>query len=94
MQYAELLRNDMVIGSGLVEAAVKRLITLRMKRTGATWTEDGGDAIIALRAAFASAACGISRGRFTCRTNGPRMPPKRSHECKHAKLHQICARAG
>ncbi len=49
MQYAELLRNDMVIGSGIVEAAVKRLITLRMKRTGATWTEDGGDAIIALR---------------------------------------------
>jgi len=49
MQYAELLRNDMIIGSGLVEAAVKRLITLRMKRTGATWTEDGGDAIIALR---------------------------------------------
>lgn len=49
MQYADLLRNDMVIGSGLVEAAVKRLITLRMKRTGATWTEDGGDAIIALR---------------------------------------------
>lgn len=49
MQYAELLRNDMIIGSGIVEAAVKRLITLRMKRTGATWTEDGGNAIIALR---------------------------------------------
>lgn len=49
MQYAQLLRNDMIIGSGLVEAAVKRLITLRMKRTGATWTEDGGDAIISLR---------------------------------------------
>jgi len=49
MHYAELLRDDMVIGSGLVEAAVKRLITLRMKRTGATWSEDGGDAIIALR---------------------------------------------
>jgi len=49
MHYAELLRDDMIIGSGLVEAAVKRLITLRMKRTGATWSEDGGDAIIALR---------------------------------------------
>lgn len=47
--YAQLLRDDMLIGSGLVEAAVKRLITLRMKRTGATWSEDGGDAIIALR---------------------------------------------
>lgn len=49
MNYAELLRNDMVIGSGVVEASVKRLITLRMKRTGATWAEPGGNAIIALR---------------------------------------------
>ena len=49
MNYAELLRGNMVIGSGLVEAGVKRLITLRMKRTGATWTEDGGNAIITLR---------------------------------------------
>ncbi|MFW5741075.1 MAG: hypothetical protein ACOC1F_11990, partial [Myxococcota bacterium] len=48
MQYAELLRNDMITGSGVVEAAVERLVTLRMKRTGATWSEDG-DAIIALR---------------------------------------------
>jgi len=49
MQYADLLRNDMIIGSGLVEAAVKRLISLRMKRTGATWSELGGDAVITLR---------------------------------------------
>ena len=49
MRYADLLRDNMIIGSGLVEAAVKRLITLRMKRTGATWSEDGGDAVIALR---------------------------------------------
>lgn len=49
MNFAELLRANMVIGSGLVEAAVKRLITLRMKRTGATWSECGGNVIIALR---------------------------------------------
>jgi hypothetical protein len=49
MNYAQLLRDNMVIGSGLVEAGVKRLITLRMKRTGATWGEQGGNAIITLR---------------------------------------------
>jgi hypothetical protein len=49
MEYAQLLRQGLVIGSGVVEAAVKQLITLRMKRPGATWTEQGGDAVIALR---------------------------------------------
>jgi hypothetical protein len=49
MNYAALLRDDLPIGSGIVEAAVKQLISLRMKRTGATWSEEGGDAIIALR---------------------------------------------
>lgn len=46
MQYADLLRNDIFIGSGCVEAVVKRLITLRMERSGATWS---GVAIIDLR---------------------------------------------
>jgi hypothetical protein len=49
MNYAALLRDDFPIGSGIVEAAVKQLISLRMKRPGATWSEEGGDAIIALR---------------------------------------------
>ncbi len=49
MNYAVLLQDNLPIGSGIVEAAVKQLISLRMKRTGATWSEEGGDAIIALR---------------------------------------------
>ena len=54
MEYARLLREGLVIGSGVVEAAVKRLITLRMKRPGATWTDEGGDAVIALRSLWLS----------------------------------------
>lgn len=49
MRYASALARDEPIGSGVVEAAVKQVITLRMKRTGAAWTESGGDAVLALR---------------------------------------------
>jgi len=62
MNYAELLRNNMVIGSGIMEAGVKRLVTIRMKRTGATWSEVGGNAIITLRSLRLSGLWDIAWG--------------------------------
>jgi hypothetical protein len=49
MRYASVLARDEPIGSGVVEATVKQVITLRMKRPGASWTETGGQAVLALR---------------------------------------------
>jgi len=49
MRYAELRARGFPIGSGVVEAACKTLVTQRMKRSGMRWREDGGQAILTLR---------------------------------------------
>jgi len=50
MHYASLKQRALPIGSGVVEAANKTLVTVRMKRAGARWSIDGGQAILTLRA--------------------------------------------
>jgi len=54
MQYAELQARNLPIGSGVVEAACKTLVTQRMKRSGMRWCHKGGQAILTLRAAAQS----------------------------------------
>lgn len=49
MGYAELKRRGPPIGSGLQEAACKTVVAQRMKRSGMTWRETGGQAILTLR---------------------------------------------
>jgi hypothetical protein len=50
MAYASIKQRGLPIGSGVVEAANKTLVTVRMKRAGARWSIDGGQAILTLRA--------------------------------------------
>jgi hypothetical protein len=50
MQYASFARRNMPIGSGIVEAACKTLVTQRLKRSGMRWRRAGGQAILTLRA--------------------------------------------
>ena len=50
MRYAEVAAENLPIGSGVVEAACKTLVTQRMKRSGMQWREEGGQAILTLRA--------------------------------------------
>ncbi len=54
MNYAELLRNNLPIGSGIVEATCKTLVTQRMKRSGMSWRPKGGQSILTLRALLQS----------------------------------------
>jgi hypothetical protein len=49
MRYASPLKAGLPIGSGHVEATCKTLVTVRMKRAGSHWKEDGGQAILGLR---------------------------------------------
>ena len=49
MDYAGAAQRGLPIGSGVVEAACKTLVTERMKRSGMRWREDGGQAILSLR---------------------------------------------
>ena len=50
MRWATLKKHNQPIGSGLMEAACKTLVTERMKRSGMSWLAPGGQAILTLRA--------------------------------------------
>ena len=49
MKYAQWAAEGLPIGSGVVEAACKTLVTQRLKRSGMRWREAGGQAILTLR---------------------------------------------
>jgi hypothetical protein len=50
MPYARLRAQKLPIGSGVVEAACKTLVSQRLKRSGMRWREMGGQAILTIRA--------------------------------------------
>ena len=50
MDYARLRAQNLPIGSGVIEATCKTLVTQRMKRSGQRWTNEGGQAILTFRA--------------------------------------------
>ena len=50
MRYADTQARHLPIGSGVVEAACKTLVTQRLKRSGMRWRHAGGQAILTLRA--------------------------------------------
>ena len=49
MRYAELKAAGFMIGSGVVEAACKTLVTQRLKQSGMRWSVDGAQAILTPR---------------------------------------------
>ena len=55
MNYAEYLRQNWPIASGVMEAACKTLVTQRLKRSGMAWTQAGGQAILTARSLIQSA---------------------------------------
>jgi len=55
MRYSDLRAQLLPIGSGVVEAACKTLVTQRLKRSGMRWRVPGGQAILTLRALCQSA---------------------------------------
>ena len=50
MRYAALRAQHLPIGSGVVEAACKTLVSQRLKRSGMRWRHTGGQAILTFRA--------------------------------------------
>jgi hypothetical protein len=49
MQYATLTQKGLMIGSGVVEAACKTLVTQRLKNSGMRWSQGGAQAILTPR---------------------------------------------
>ena len=54
LAYAAAKRDKLPIGTGVTEAAAKTLVTVRMKRSGARYSDHGGQTILTLRAALLS----------------------------------------
>jgi hypothetical protein len=52
--YAKLRAENKPIGSGIVEAACKTVVQMRLKRSGQHWNDDGGQAILTFRALLLS----------------------------------------
>jgi len=52
MKYALFLENNVSIGSGSVESAVRRVINLRLKGNGSLWKEKIAEGLMHLRAFF------------------------------------------
>jgi len=49
MRYMDLQSKGLVIGSGVVEAACKTLVTQRLKQSGMRWSVSGAQAILTPR---------------------------------------------
>lgn len=49
MRYHQFVAEGLPIGSGVVEAACKTLVTQRMKQSGMRWGHEGGQAILTVR---------------------------------------------
>jgi len=49
LRYASARASGLPIGSGHVEATCKTIVSVRMKRCGARWKDDGAQAILSLR---------------------------------------------
>ena len=54
MRYADFRARGLFVGSGVVEAGCKTIISARMKKSGAKWSVRGANDIIALRCTLAS----------------------------------------
>ena len=54
MRYAELAAQGLPIGTGVTEAACKTLATQRMKCSGMSWGEEGGQAVLTFRSLIQS----------------------------------------
>ena len=64
MRYAALGARNLPIGSGVVEATCKSLVSVRMKRGGMRWGQPGGQAVLTLRALRQSGIGNRESGQF------------------------------
>lgn len=64
MKYAAYRRQGLPIGSGVTEAACKTVFTERLKRSGMTWSQEGGQVIVDLRVLVLSAVWHEAHGAY------------------------------
>ena len=75
MQYADWAAHRLPIGSGVVEAACKTLVTERLKRSGMRWTHRGGQAILTFRTWLQSGLFDQAWSKLAITYVNPVLPP-------------------
>jgi hypothetical protein len=64
MDYAGYRRLGLAIGSGVTEAACKTVFTQRLKQSGMTWSQAGGELVVSLRVIWLSGVWPQVHGAF------------------------------
>ena len=54
MRYADFRKKNYFIGSGTIESGCKQVVSMRLKRSGASWSLSGASATAKARAAWLS----------------------------------------
>lgn len=54
MQYADFQDNKLLVGSGIMESGIRRVINLRFKNTSSFWNQDNVEGLFFLRSTFLS----------------------------------------
>jgi hypothetical protein len=88
MRYQSYRREHLPIGSGITEAACKIVFTQRLKRSGMSWTREGGQVILDLRVTWLSGVWGAVHQRYL--TSKP-LPVTHVHMAKAAQPEQQAA---
>jgi hypothetical protein len=78
LRYKRLLTRNLPVGSGVVEAACKTLATERMKRSGMSWLEEGGQAILTFRGLIQSRRWEVGWGLLAGQYQHEVMPSRKA----------------
>ena len=88
MTYQSYRCEHLPIGSGITEAACKIVFAQRLKRSGMSWTREGGQVILDLRVIWLSGVWGAVHQRYL--TSKP-LPVTHVHMAKAAQPEQQAA---
>jgi hypothetical protein len=78
MRYRHYSSQRLPIGSGITEAACKTVFTQRLKRSGMSWTIEGGQTILDLRVVWLSGVWGDVYQRYLASKPMPTLPAERA----------------
>jgi hypothetical protein len=85
MQYHAYKRQQLPLGSGITEAACKMVFTQRLKRSGRSWTLEGGQVILDLRVIWLSGVWTEVHQRYLASKPMPVTQLETSKGAQHGK---------
>lgn len=91
MKYAAYRRQRMPIGSGVTEAACKTVFAERLKRSGMTWSREGGQVILDLRVLVLSRVWQDAHQAYLASRSQPTVVQPASHESAQRPTFRIAA---